>query len=227
MGYNRSNRANHTMFTSSLYINLVIKKLDLCEHEKDFGMKASLSFFATSHGKSPCDGIGGTVKRSTAMESLRRPLENQILNINDIVAYCSKTLTSITFQILPKWEPKSLQVKLKELLGLVSLFTCSLAIVAFFTVARLVDKPIQQGRKKPQSAALLSKKKTNHGNATILSQWKWTCQQTKCDFKTTNNNGSDKRVAFLVFIDCFINKIGLFSDKTVLSNFYMKYSISH
>jgi len=26
-------------------------------------------------------------------------------------------------------------------------------------VARLVDKPIQQGRKKPQSAALLSKKK--------------------------------------------------------------------
>jgi len=31
--------------------------------------------------------------------------------------------------------------------------------VAFFIAARLVDKPIQQGRKKPQSAALLSKKK--------------------------------------------------------------------
>jgi len=31
--------------------------------------------------------------------------------------------------------------------------------VAFFIVRRLVDKPIQQGRKKPQSAALLSKKK--------------------------------------------------------------------
>jgi len=29
----------------------------------------------------------------------------------------------------------------------------------FFIVARQVDKPIQQDRKKPQSAALLSKKK--------------------------------------------------------------------
>jgi len=106
-------------------------------------------------------GIGGTVKRSTAnaMESLWRPLENQILNINDMVAYCSKTLTSITFQILPKEELKSHQVKLKEVIGLVSLFTCSLVIMAFFIVVRLVDKPIQQGRKKPQSTASLSKKK--------------------------------------------------------------------
>jgi len=80
------------------------------------------------------------------------------LNINDIMTYCSKTLTSITFQILPKEELKSHQVKLKELIGLVSLFTRSLAIVAFFIVARLVDKPIQQDCKNPQSAALFSKK---------------------------------------------------------------------
>ena len=45
---------------------------NLCENEKDFGIKESWSFFATSQGKSPCDGIGGTVKRSTAMESLWR-----------------------------------------------------------------------------------------------------------------------------------------------------------
>ena len=98
------------------------------------------------------------MKRSTAMESLQQPLENQILNINDMVAYCSKTLTNVTSQILSKKELKSHQVKLKELIGLVSLFTYSLAIVAFFIVARLADKPIQQGRKKPQSAVLLSKK---------------------------------------------------------------------
>jgi len=79
---------------------------NLCEHEKDFEIKASCSFFATSHGKSPCDGIGGTVKRSTAMESLRRPLENQILNINDMVACCSKTLTNITFRITKKGTQK-------------------------------------------------------------------------------------------------------------------------
>jgi len=48
----------------------------------------------------------------------------------------------------------------------------------------------------------------------------------KCD-SSTNNNGSDKLVAFLVFINCFIDQIGLFSGKTVLSKFYVKYSISH
>ena len=36
--------------------------------------------FATSHGKQPCDGIGGTVKRLTAKASLQRPINNQILD---------------------------------------------------------------------------------------------------------------------------------------------------
>jgi len=36
------------------------------------------------------------------------------IDINDMVAYCSKTLTNITFQILPKEELKSHQIKLKE-----------------------------------------------------------------------------------------------------------------
>ena len=42
---------------------------NLCNHYDDFGVHASWSLFATSHGKSPCGGIGGTVKRSTAMGS--------------------------------------------------------------------------------------------------------------------------------------------------------------
>lgn len=33
--------------------------LNLCHHEVDFGITVTWSFFATSHGKSPCDGIGG------------------------------------------------------------------------------------------------------------------------------------------------------------------------
>ena len=37
--------------------------LNLCHHKSDFGLDATWTFFATSHGKSPCDGIGGTVKR--------------------------------------------------------------------------------------------------------------------------------------------------------------------
>ena len=32
--------------------------LNLCLHEKDFDLKAEWQFFATSHGKGPCDGLG-------------------------------------------------------------------------------------------------------------------------------------------------------------------------
>ena len=36
--------------------------LNLTHHELDFNVGAAWSFFATSHGKSPCDGVGGVVK---------------------------------------------------------------------------------------------------------------------------------------------------------------------
>ena len=50
---------------------------NLCQVEPEFNVKAEWNFFVTSHGKSPCDGIGGTVKRLTAAESLTRPYNNQ------------------------------------------------------------------------------------------------------------------------------------------------------
>ena len=34
--------------------------VNLCFHEQDFCISAEWHFFAPSHGKSPCDGIGGT-----------------------------------------------------------------------------------------------------------------------------------------------------------------------
>ena len=43
--------------------------LNLMHHQLDFGVPASWSFHATSHGKGACDGIGGPVKRATSPES--------------------------------------------------------------------------------------------------------------------------------------------------------------
>jgi len=45
--------------------------LNLCHHKVDFGVDAEWHFFATSHGKGPCDGLGGTVKRLAARASLQ------------------------------------------------------------------------------------------------------------------------------------------------------------
>ena len=37
--------------------------INLSHHYEDFGVTATWSFFATHHGKSPCDGLGGTIKK--------------------------------------------------------------------------------------------------------------------------------------------------------------------
>ena len=50
--------------------------MNLCHHVEDFNFNAKWSFFATSHGKSPCDGVGGTVKRQMLRASLQRPLND-------------------------------------------------------------------------------------------------------------------------------------------------------
>ncbi|MCH2405823.1 MAG: hypothetical protein MK200_06480 [Nitrosopumilus sp.] len=63
---------------------------NLSFHKDDFDVDAEWHFFATSHGKSPCDGIGGTVKRLVALESLRRPLQNQILSPQTEVSMCCR-----------------------------------------------------------------------------------------------------------------------------------------
>ncbi len=44
---------------------------NLTHHLEDFGVPAEWHFFATSHGKGPSDGIGGTLKREARRSSLR------------------------------------------------------------------------------------------------------------------------------------------------------------
>ena len=51
----------------------------------------------TSHGKSACDGIGGTVKRPANKASLKRPAHNQILTPLDMFSYCESDVTGIKF----------------------------------------------------------------------------------------------------------------------------------
>lgn len=68
--------------------------LNLCHHRADFGVDAEWNFFATSHGKNACDGIGGTVKRAAARASLQRHIDNQILTAENMYHFCSKEFKS-------------------------------------------------------------------------------------------------------------------------------------
>ena len=55
------------------------------------------NFFATSHGKSACDGIGGTVKRLATNASLMATEKNQILMPLNLFDWTSKNICNIDF----------------------------------------------------------------------------------------------------------------------------------
>ena len=65
-------------------------------HFKDFNIKATWSFFATSNEKSSCNGIGGTIKRLTARESLQRVYQDRILTVEDMTKFCQEKVLGIT-----------------------------------------------------------------------------------------------------------------------------------
>lgn len=75
------------------YKNLV----NLSYHESDFGVKAEWHFFATSHGKSPCDGIGGTVKRLVARASLQATDNNHILTPHQMYEWANGNIENVKF----------------------------------------------------------------------------------------------------------------------------------
>lgn len=74
----------------------------LSYHYRNFGVKAKWNFFATAHGKGPCDGLGGTVKRKVYHENLKQDTENQIKNAEEMFKFCVKTWkpTVIKFHLL-------------------------------------------------------------------------------------------------------------------------------
>ena len=69
--------------------------LNLCLHNSD--LNCEWNFLATSHGKSPCDGIGGTVKRLVIRASLQPPISNQILTSDKMFEFCVKEIKGIDF----------------------------------------------------------------------------------------------------------------------------------
>jgi hypothetical protein len=70
---------------------------NLCFHRSDFGIDAEWHFFATSHGKSPCDGIGGTVKRLVARASLQAATTDQILTPEQLFHWAVANIHGIQF----------------------------------------------------------------------------------------------------------------------------------
>ncbi len=87
--------------------------LNLAYHLQDFGYTAEWQFFATSHGKSECDGIGGSFKRMAANHSLKRSAEHQILNSQQLYEFGKNYCKNITFLFVSQKEVFNTRMFLK------------------------------------------------------------------------------------------------------------------
>lgn len=74
--------------------------INLCHHMDDFGVSAEWHFFATSHGKGPCDGIGGVVKRKAYQANLKRDAMNQIKTAKELFDFCESEFEEVNFVFL-------------------------------------------------------------------------------------------------------------------------------
>lgn len=73
------------------------KNASLCNFKKIHGLEAEWHFFATSHGKGPCDAIGGTLKRMAKRASLAKYYGNTIATPRELFDWAVKqTDTCIT-----------------------------------------------------------------------------------------------------------------------------------
>lgn len=71
--------------------------LNLCFHKVDFDVEAEWNFFASSHGKNVCDGVGGTVKRLAAQASLRMVYNDQIMTPRQLYDWAKENIPSVNF----------------------------------------------------------------------------------------------------------------------------------
>lgn len=88
--------------------------LNLCHHLEDFGIVAKWTFFATSHGKSACDGVGGTVKRMVTRYNLQRPLLDQITTAAELFDMCSRSASKIHYIFISAADMVFIRQSLKE-----------------------------------------------------------------------------------------------------------------
>jgi hypothetical protein len=78
--------------------------LNLCYHAEEFHVAAEWNFIYTSHGKNPCNGIGGTAKQHVAHVSSQATERNHILTTEYSHQWAKENITGITFFYMKKIE---------------------------------------------------------------------------------------------------------------------------
>lgn len=88
----------------------------LCQYKSTHNFLVEWHFFATSHGKGPCDGIGGAFKRNAMKTSLQRPFQDQITNAKELFDWAKSLVSSdIVYRFCTKTDYEAIENELSIL----------------------------------------------------------------------------------------------------------------
>eukprot|EP00731_Ephydatia_muelleri_P006911 Em0003g1159a len=85
-----------------------------CNLCKSSSTEAEWHFFATSHGKGPCNGLGGTVKHLATKASLPRAFEDQIQSAIELYEWAKGAIPSIHFQYVTTADYEAEEILLRK-----------------------------------------------------------------------------------------------------------------
>ena len=86
--------------------------MNLTFHKEDFGIEADWNFFATAHGKGSWDGLAGSVKRQATMESLRKPVDGQILTAENLYEFAKSHFPGLIVEFVASEEIQQLEAEI-------------------------------------------------------------------------------------------------------------------
>ncbi|KYM95059.1 hypothetical protein ALC62_14305, partial [Cyphomyrmex costatus] len=87
--------------------------VNLYYHKRDFNVMAELHFFATLHGKGPCDGLGGVIKRLAAKASLQN-VNDPINTPEKFFLWVNKNIVNINTKFFSIQEYKTEMLELED-----------------------------------------------------------------------------------------------------------------
>lgn len=152
---------------------------NLCQHKNDFNILAEWHFSATAHGKGPCDGVGGTVKRLAARASLQRPYSEHIMTANDLYEWAKENISGINFIFVTMSEHIAAKEFLEERFNEARAIPCTRKLHAFIPLneMKISVKPFSFAQESVEHPITIIKKKflldDLRGYVTAIYNSKW------------------------------------------------------
>lgn len=135
----------------------------LCNFKSKYGLEAEWHFFATSHGKGPCDAIGGTLKRMAKRASLAQDYGNTIKTPRELydwaVEQTYKSITKLNFCFISAEQYTKMSDELEHLYNHVKTIPGTQKLHCFIPISdnQILAKRFSDSNENPKKYTLYEK----------------------------------------------------------------------